>query len=195
MRICPIRDDGTQVAQPLRTLSYLENIKNTNLRGQGSCVCMKISLQVEWGSSSTSACLSDPSWGMGLSGQLMLHEQSNLSAWEMLVGSVHERGALISLQMSPPTIIGGRQVGPSEHRPGVHALSVAEIDGIIAAYARTAVLARRVGMDAVQIHGGHGYGLSRVFVTLPSTIVKMITAERRRTVSDFLRKYAMQSLH
>lgn len=110
---------------------------------------------------STSAGLPDPAWSMGLQSQLALHPKTDPSAWEALTRSVHTEGAYISLQMSPFMGIGGRLVGPSEYRSGVHALTIDEITHIVSLYAGMAALAREVGFDAVQVHAGHGYGLAQ----------------------------------
>lgn len=110
---------------------------------------------------STSACLPDPAWSMGLQPQLILHAQTDGSAWEALTRVIHNEGVCISLQMSPFMIMGGRLVGPSEYRPGVHALTIDEITLIVSLYADTATRARGVGFDAVQVHAGHGYGLAQ----------------------------------
>ena len=110
---------------------------------------------------STSGCLPDPDWSMGSQRQLILHAGADRSAWKELTRWVHGHGALISLQMSPFIRIGERWVGPSEYRPGVHALAADEIEFIVLLYAKMAALARRVGFDAVQVHAGHGYGLAQ----------------------------------
>jgi 2,4-dienoyl-CoA reductase-like NADH-dependent reductase (Old Yellow Enzyme family) len=110
---------------------------------------------------STSSCLPDPNWSMGSQRQLMLYGGTDHSAWEEFIRAVHVHGALISVQMSPFMRIGDRWVGPSEYRPGVHALTTDEIDLIVLLYARMAALARKVGFDAAQVHAGHGYGLAQ----------------------------------
>jgi 2,4-dienoyl-CoA reductase-like NADH-dependent reductase (Old Yellow Enzyme family) len=110
---------------------------------------------------STSGCLPDPNWSVGPQRQLMLHAGTDRSAWEEFTRAIHSHGALVSLQMSPFMRIGDRWVGPSEYRPGVHALATDEVDLIISLYARMAALVRRVGFDAVQVHAGHGYGLAQ----------------------------------
>ena len=110
---------------------------------------------------STSGCLPDPNWSVGSQRQLILHAGTDRSAWEELTRAIHGHGALISLQMSPFMRLGDRWVGPSEYRPGVHALTADEIEFIVSLYTRMAALARRVGFDAVQVHAGHGYGLAQ----------------------------------
>lgn len=111
---------------------------------------------------SVSATLPDPAWATAFfPRQLMLHKTSDLKAWEALVQAVHEQGAKLSLQMSPPAVIEGKPAAPFEYGSGVHALSIAEIREILSAYASMAELARKLEIDAVQIHAGHGYCLSR----------------------------------
>lgn len=110
---------------------------------------------------STSGCLPDPDWSAGSQRQLILHAGTDRSAWEDFIRMIHGHGALISLQMSPFVRLGGCWVGPSEYRPGVHALTADEIDLIVSLYAKMSALARRVGFDAVQVHAGHGYGLAQ----------------------------------
>jgi len=110
---------------------------------------------------STSGCLPDPNWSMGSQRQLMLHSGTDRSAWQEFIRGVRDYGALISLQMSPFVRLGDRWIGPSEYRPGVHALTTDEIDRIVSLYGKMAALARRVGFDAVQVHAGHGYGLAQ----------------------------------
>lgn len=110
---------------------------------------------------STSGCLPDPSWSMGTQRQLLLHPETDVSAWEAFTRVVHDHGALISMQMSPFVRLGDRWVGPSEYRAGVHVLTREEIDLIASVYGKMAALVRRVGFDAVQVHAGHGYGLAQ----------------------------------
>jgi 2,4-dienoyl-CoA reductase-like NADH-dependent reductase (Old Yellow Enzyme family) len=110
---------------------------------------------------STSACLPDPSWAAGLPRLLILHREGDLYAWGDLVRTVHGHGALISLQMSPFILMGGKAAGPSEFQPGVHALTADEIRRAVSVLADMAALARRLGFDTVQVHAGHGYGLSQ----------------------------------
>jgi 2,4-dienoyl-CoA reductase-like NADH-dependent reductase (Old Yellow Enzyme family) len=110
---------------------------------------------------STGACCPDPEWMNASKGQLVFNDQSNFSVWQDMVAAVHENGALISLQMAPFVFLGGKLTGPSAYQDGVHMIAEDQIKRLISLYARTAKLARHIGMDAVQVHGGHGYGLSQ----------------------------------
>jgi 2,4-dienoyl-CoA reductase-like NADH-dependent reductase (Old Yellow Enzyme family) len=110
---------------------------------------------------STSGCLADRTWIPRPGRFLTLDSDDHLALWEDMVETVHGAGALISLQLGPFFYVGGRPSGPSALTPEVHALSTGEIEGLVAAYARAAERARKVGMDAVQVHGGHGYPLAQ----------------------------------
>lgn len=110
---------------------------------------------------STGGCCPDPQWMNASKGQMVLNAQSDLSVWQDMVQAVHDRGAFISLQMAPFVFLGGKLTGPSSYQEGVHMIEKDQIERVVSLYARTAELARRTGMDAVQVHGGHGYGLSQ----------------------------------
>ncbi len=110
---------------------------------------------------STGSCCPDPEWIGASKGQLVLNEKTDLSAWAETVQTVHRNGALISLQMAPFVFLGGKFTGPSVYKEGVCRITTDEIDRLADVYAKIAVMARKLGMDAVQVHGGHGYGLSQ----------------------------------
>jgi 2,4-dienoyl-CoA reductase-like NADH-dependent reductase (Old Yellow Enzyme family) len=86
-----------------------------------------------------------------------------------LADAIQARGALASLQLGHggrqvgPSVIGGTPVAPSPLPPLVHVrtppheLTVAEIDGIIVAFAAAAHQAAAAGFGAVEVHAGHGY--------------------------------------
>ncbi|GGN70897.1 oxidoreductase [Actinoplanes lobatus] len=82
------------------------------------------------------------------------------AGWCGVTAAVHAVGGRIATQLW--------HLG-SERRPvdgveawtpsgvGGHAMSIADIDTILAAYAESARVAARAGFDAVEIHGAHGY--------------------------------------
>ncbi|MBU2548671.1 MAG: NADH:flavin oxidoreductase [Proteobacteria bacterium] len=109
---------------------------------------------------SSSGCWPRRDW-IVRSNRMLILDSANRDGWREAVEAVHAAGGLISLQMAPVMTLDGRPVSPSSLGPEEHALSVAEIEGIIAVYALMAVLAREVGLDAVQVHGGHGYPIAR----------------------------------
>ena len=108
---------------------------------------------------STGACCPDPQWIGASKGQLVLTEKVDLSAWKDTVKRVHDQGALISLQLAPFVFLDKQMTGPSAYQSGVKVISLEEINRLARLYGRTAALARELGLDAVQVHAGHGYGL------------------------------------
>lgn len=86
-----------------------------------------------------------------------------------LTESLHDAGALAAIQINHAggtanvkTTGGLQPVGPSAIPMGRYkrvprALTVEEIEVVVRKFADAAVLAKRAGFDAVEIHGGHGY--------------------------------------
>jgi 2,4-dienoyl-CoA reductase-like NADH-dependent reductase (Old Yellow Enzyme family) len=110
---------------------------------------------------STSACLPDPSWTSSPVRFLSLHTDQTLARWEETVQAVHQAGAFMSVQLAPFFVLQGQVVAPYAYKEGVRALTVDEIRSLAAAYGRAAARARKIGADAVQVHGGHGFPLSQ----------------------------------
>ncbi len=89
-----------------------------------------------------------------------------------LAEAVHAEGAAVSIQLghcgffSNPSVIGRRPLSASPRlclfRLSVcAAMSEAEIAEKVADFARAAAMAKEAGLDAVEIHAGHGYLLSQ----------------------------------
>ncbi len=89
-----------------------------------------------------------------------------------LAEAVHAEGAAASIQLghcgffSNPAVIGRRPLGASPRlclfRLSVcAAMSEVEIDEKVADFAGAAAMAQEAGLDAVEIHAGHGYLLSQ----------------------------------
>jgi len=94
-----------------------------------------------------------------------------------LTGEVHRRGAAASLQLghcgsfsNNRALQARRPKGPMRAfnklgalsgRPFADALTAPELDELVRAFTRAAVLAREAGFDAVELHLGHGYLLSQ----------------------------------
>jgi len=102
------------------------------------------------------------------------HGDDALEGWRRVVDAVHRHGAAIFPQLwhvgaFSPSMIGMRdslthgqvRLSPSglaaPGRPYGQAMSTAQIDSTIRAFARAARSAREVGFDGVEIHGAHGY--------------------------------------
>lgn len=99
-----------------------------------------------------------------------MHGAAALEGWSRVVDAVHDQGGQIWAQLwhiggtrrpaSPPDpqspVVSPSGVGLAGETCGEPA-SVSTISDIIAAYARSAVNARDVGFDGVELHGAHGY--------------------------------------
>ena len=108
---------------------------------------------------STGGCMCDRGWVPDPRGSLAMDSDATLPAWEETAEEVHRGGALISLQMAPFFYMGGNIVGPSAYREGVKAVTTDQIEQIVSTYGETAARAKKAGLDAVQVHAGHGYPL------------------------------------
>lgn len=96
---------------------------------------------------------------------------------EALVRAVHQTGAAVSGQLAHcghfsknTDFRGGRPLGPSAMfnpmglatgRPFAGAMGPADLDHFVTVFAKAAALMKSVGFDAIEIHFGHGYGLSQ----------------------------------
>ena len=97
-----------------------------------------------------------------------------LAGWQDVVDSVHAAGGRIAPQIWH---VGAARRAGAEPHPEAPVLSpsgtaadgsvvgepatTAEIDAVVDAFARAALDARRIGFDAVELHGAHGYLLDQ----------------------------------
>ncbi|WAJ36644.1 NADH:flavin oxidoreductase [Pseudomonas sp. GOM7] len=99
-----------------------------------------------------------------------------LAGWKQVVEAVHAEGGKIVPQLwhvgnvrrlgtEPDASVPG--YGPMEKlKDGqvvVHGMTQADIDEVIAAFAKAARDAQAIGMDGVEIHGAHGYLIDQFF--------------------------------
>ncbi|WP_196804634.1 NADH:flavin oxidoreductase [Cellulomonas sp. URHD0024] len=96
-----------------------------------------------------------------------------LQAWREVAQAVHAAGGRIVPQLwhrgaqRPPGSGPHPETGsisPSGSYPGLtdsQAMSVVDIDEVIASYARAAADAQRLGFDGIELHGAHGYLLDQ----------------------------------
>ncbi len=104
------------------------------------------------------------------------HDPAALEGWSRVLRAVHEAGARIAPQLWHVGPI--RKPGDGPHpdfpsatpsgllRPGRkigEPLSTDEVESIIQAFVDAAVNAKRLGFDAVELHGAHGYLLDAFF--------------------------------
>ncbi|MCO5118210.1 MAG: NADH:flavin oxidoreductase [Burkholderiaceae bacterium] len=104
------------------------------------------------------------------------HGEAALAGWEQVVASVHAVGGRIWPQLWH---VGALRSGSGSWRPpqpfespsgisrpgresGV-AMTEADVEATIAAFARAAADAKRLGFDGVELHGAHGYLIDQFF--------------------------------
>lgn len=96
------------------------------------------------------------------------HGEDALEGWFNVVSAVHKAGGKIAPQLwhvgaainrasSAPHPAEGPSGLFKPGKPYGEAMTVADIDGTIAAFASAAADAKRLGFDAVELHGAHGY--------------------------------------
>ncbi len=104
-------------------------------------------------------------WQLGADGEACL------PGLRAMTEAVHRSGGKIALQIahggcySAVQLTGREALAPSTHEQGLiprcREMAVAEISQVVAAFARSALLAKQAGFDGVQIHAAHGYLLSQ----------------------------------
>lgn len=101
-------------------------------------------------------------------GQLGCHSDELIPGLRRLADAVHDAGGLIAVQLlhsgrqSNPMFSSAPLVAPSPIACGVvqvvpHELTVAEIKELVAKFAAGARRCKQAGIDAVEVHGAHGY--------------------------------------
>jgi 2,4-dienoyl-CoA reductase-like NADH-dependent reductase (Old Yellow Enzyme family) len=86
-----------------------------------------------------------------------------IPGFSSLTERVHAHGSKLAMQLSPVFRYGGDMVAPSpiifKWAPDItpRALTIEEIGEIVKVYGDAGERAYRAGLDAVQIHGAHGY--------------------------------------
>ena len=110
--------------------------------------------------------------GKGLSGKMGIHTDDFAGVYEYLTSAVHDAGGKIAIQLvhaggQTSAINAGRQpLAPSsvqvDQFPEIPAeLTKNEISDIITAFGEGARRAKAWGLDAVQLHGAHGFLISQ----------------------------------
>lgn len=104
------------------------------------------------------------------------HGEAALAAWEGIVAGVHAAGGAFIPQLwhvggctdfnfpeapHDPLVSPSGLVGPGVE--GGRAMTQEDIADVIAAFARGAAEAQRIGCDAVEMHGAHGYLFDQFF--------------------------------
>jgi 2,4-dienoyl-CoA reductase-like NADH-dependent reductase (Old Yellow Enzyme family) len=97
-----------------------------------------------------------------------------LAGWKLVIEAVHEAGGRMGPQLwhtgstqhldwEPATPVESPSGLLAPGTPRGEAMSVRDIDDTVAAYARAAADAQRLGFDLVEIHGAHGYLIDEFF--------------------------------
>jgi 2,4-dienoyl-CoA reductase-like NADH-dependent reductase (Old Yellow Enzyme family) len=93
------------------------------------------------------------------------HDPAALQGWAHVVAEVHEAGGLIAPQLWHQGIARVAGSGPAPQAPSegpgagddAPGMSDADIADTIDAFASAAAAAQKIGFDAVELHGAHGY--------------------------------------
>ncbi|MFV0278521.1 MAG: NADH:flavin oxidoreductase [Parahaliea sp.] len=104
------------------------------------------------------------------------HGEERLAGWRRVAQAVHAEGGKIAPKLwhcggmrkagTPPEGDVPGYTPSGMNLPGKvnrHIISQGDIDEVVAAFARAAADARRLGFDAVEIHGAHGYLIDQFF--------------------------------
>ncbi|MEC8811395.1 MULTISPECIES: NADH:flavin oxidoreductase [unclassified Ketobacter] len=149
----------------------------------------------------------------GYEGVPAFHGEAALAGWKQVVDAVHAAGGKIAPQLWHVGAVRRPGVGPDPEVPGMgpsgissagkrkaHTLSEQEVLDCIEAFAQAAEDAERLGFDAIELHGAHGYLIDQFFweVTNERTdrwggsfakrsqfAVDIIEAVRQRVSADF----------
>ncbi|MFG2634070.1 NADH:flavin oxidoreductase [Streptomyces sp. NPDC048362] len=103
------------------------------------------------------------------------HGEEQLAGWAKVAEDVHAAGGTIVPQLwhigmvrnqGEPPYADAPAVGPSGlttagAEPTGKAMTQADLDAVIAAFAEAAAAAERIGFDGVELHGAHGYLLDQ----------------------------------
>jgi len=104
------------------------------------------------------------------------HGEEAMAGWKQVVEAVHAAGGKIAPQIWHVGSVRREGIGPDKSVPGYSpsglfkpgkengiAMSKTDIQDVISAFAQAALNAKKVGFDAVEIHGAHGYLIDQFF--------------------------------
>ena len=99
-----------------------------------------------------------------------------LAGWKKVADAVHAEGGKIAPQLWHVGAVREAGCNPGGDTPGYgpsgismpgivsgHSMTQQDIDDVISAFAKAAADAKAIGMDAIEIHGAHGYLIDQFF--------------------------------
>jgi 2,4-dienoyl-CoA reductase-like NADH-dependent reductase (Old Yellow Enzyme family) len=94
-----------------------------------------------------------------------------LNEWRKVIESVHSKGG----KMGPQIWHVGNAPHPSSNYPGIPmegpgSMSLEDIEDTIRQFAASALSAKQLGFDCLEIHGAHGYLIDQFFWSVTNTI-------------------------
>lgn len=99
--------------------------------------------------------------GKAIEKQLGLNTDAHAELWRDSISQIHKNGSKIMFQLVHG---GAKSIGDSEKVTpssiGGRELKIAEIEDIIDAFTQSAIRAKKVGADGIQLHGAHGLLIS-----------------------------------
>lgn len=112
----------------------------------------------------------------GYPGVPYFHGEASLAGWKRVADAVHAAGGKIAPQLwhignirrssglrHPDVPAHGPMERAKDGRILVHGMRQTDIDDTVAAFAKAALDAKRIGMDAIELHGAHGYLIDQFF--------------------------------
>ncbi len=142
-----------------------------------------------------------------------MHGEDALAQWKKVVDAVHAKGGKIAPQLWHVGSVRKEGIEPDKSVPGYSpsglfkpgkengvAMDQTDIDEVVEAFAQAAEDAEKIGFDAIEIHGAHGYLVDQFLwegtnvrtdsyggdpVARTKFAVEIITAIRKRVAKDF----------
>jgi len=142
-----------------------------------------------------------------------IYGEEALAGWEKVVDAVHAKGGKIAPQLWHVGSIRKEGVEPDVSVPGYSpsglvrpgkeggiAMTKQDIDDVVEAFAQAAADSQRIGFDAIEVHGAHGYLVDQFFwegtnqredeyggdlVTRTRFACEIVSAIRERVGPDF----------
>lgn len=106
----------------------------------------------------------------------LFHGEASLEGWKRVVDQVHEAGGKIAPQLWHVGMTRKKGDKPNEEALPIgpsglsldgdsvtEPLTEEEVEALVVSYAKAAAVAKRLGFDAIELHGAHGYLIDQFF--------------------------------